>query len=401
MRYLIDAYGDEFWRSSLYNGWLNAIRALNPPADRSIFPAFMQTAAWWQQKMNTQLASWAQLRHDNLLYAKQSYTGGVTCSYPYTYIEPFPGFYTAIKHYAEDAFRYFNSLDDETGWAKNRISDYFSTLAVTMDKLAAIAQKELDDTQLNDDEISFLKRVIYNQSMGCGPAFSGWYTELYYSGEAGLTKEDMVVADVHTAPTDASGAPVGWVKHVGTGPINMAVIQTENCDGELTAYIGPVLSYYEHTSTNFKRLTDEEWKTLYAFAPSLRPAWTNAFLADEQGVSRGAAQMLITGMGDTGQIDDLPTSPTLLQNYPNPFNPSTFISFTIPPKLANQQVQLTVFNIRGQIVARLLDRPVPAGHFSVQWDGRQTDGSAASSGTYVYELKTADLTLSGRMSLVK
>ncbi len=77
LRYLIDAYDDSFWRETIYNGWLDGIRELNPPDDRTGLPAFMQTAAWWQQKMNTQLAGWAQLRHDNLLYAKQSYTGGI------------------------------------------------------------------------------------------------------------------------------------------------------------------------------------------------------------------------------------------------------------------------------------------------------------------------------------
>ena len=38
--------------------------------------------------------------------------------------------------------------------------------------------------------------------------------------------EDRVVADVHTQPTDAAGAPVGYVLHVGTGPLNMAIVMT-------------------------------------------------------------------------------------------------------------------------------------------------------------------------------
>jgi len=82
LRYLIDHYDSEFWESSIYNYWLNSIRKLNPPEDRTDLPAFMKTAAFWQQKMNTQLSSWTELRHDNLLYAKQSYTGGTVCSYP-------------------------------------------------------------------------------------------------------------------------------------------------------------------------------------------------------------------------------------------------------------------------------------------------------------------------------
>ena len=48
----------------------------------------MQTAAFWQKMMNTQFSSWTELRHDNLLYAKQSYSGGTICSYPYGYVEP-------------------------------------------------------------------------------------------------------------------------------------------------------------------------------------------------------------------------------------------------------------------------------------------------------------------------
>ncbi len=97
LRYLISSYDRGFWFSTIYNMWLMAIRQLNPPADRTSLPEFMQTAAWWQQKMNTQLASWTELRHDNLLYAKQSYTGGVTCYYPYSFVEPIPEFYNTLR----------------------------------------------------------------------------------------------------------------------------------------------------------------------------------------------------------------------------------------------------------------------------------------------------------------
>jgi len=71
----------------------------------------MKTAAFWQQKMNTQLASWTELRHDNLLYAKQSYTGGTVCSYPYSFVEPFPEFYSALNEYSTEAYNYFTTLN--------------------------------------------------------------------------------------------------------------------------------------------------------------------------------------------------------------------------------------------------------------------------------------------------
>jgi len=111
LRYLVDAYDEEFWSQTLYNAWLNSIRALNPPSEDTNLPFFMKTTGWHQQKLNTQLASWSQLRHDNLLYAKQSYTGGGACYYPYGYVEPYPEFYHQIGSFAERAGTYFAALD--------------------------------------------------------------------------------------------------------------------------------------------------------------------------------------------------------------------------------------------------------------------------------------------------
>ncbi len=82
LRYLFDSFPPEYWESTMYKRWLGFIKSLNPPEDRSNLPGFMTTAAYWQEKLNTQLSSWAELRHDNLLYAKQSYTGITICSYP-------------------------------------------------------------------------------------------------------------------------------------------------------------------------------------------------------------------------------------------------------------------------------------------------------------------------------
>ena len=53
LRYLVDAYDDSYWNESLYNTWLQAIRMLNPPSDKTGFPFFMQTVAWQQEKLNT------------------------------------------------------------------------------------------------------------------------------------------------------------------------------------------------------------------------------------------------------------------------------------------------------------------------------------------------------------
>ncbi len=121
LRYLIDSYDDEFWEANLYSNWLNIIRKLNPTQDRTTLPPFMQTAAFWQEKMNTQLSSWTELRHDNLLYAKQSYTGGTICSFPYSYVEPFPEFYQTLKDFSITAANKIESINFSDPWTKENI----------------------------------------------------------------------------------------------------------------------------------------------------------------------------------------------------------------------------------------------------------------------------------------
>src|SRR5581483_12350869 len=56
----------------------------------------MRTREWALKASVTQLASWTQLRHDTILYAKPSYTSGESCEYPAGYVEPVPHFW---KHF--------------------------------------------------------------------------------------------------------------------------------------------------------------------------------------------------------------------------------------------------------------------------------------------------------------
>ncbi|NTV79563.1 MAG: DUF3160 domain-containing protein, partial [Clostridiales bacterium] len=161
LRYLIDHYDPEFWGSSMYNYWLNSVRKLNPPEDRNGLPEFMKTAAFWQQKMNTQLASWTELRHDNLLYAKQSYTGGSVCSYPYSFVEPFPEFYSTLNEYSNEAYNYFTSLNFPDPAIKNKIIYYFGRCKGITDTLQTICEKELAGIPFNGAELAFLGGMIY------------------------------------------------------------------------------------------------------------------------------------------------------------------------------------------------------------------------------------------------
>lgn len=405
LRYLIDHYDQNFWESSIYNYWLNSIRKLNPPEDRSTFPEFMKTAAFWQQKMNTQLASWTELRHDNLLYAKQSYTGGTICSYPYSFVEPFPEFYSTLNDYSNEALNYFTSLNFPDPAIKNKIIYYFGRCKGITDTLKIICEKELAGIPFNSGEQAFLAGMIY-QTGQSGVSLDGWYPNLFYDdvfrgewGYEGLMESDHIVADIHTTPTNCSGGSIGAISHVGTGNINLGVFITENHLGELTAFVGPVMSYYEYRTTNFLRLTDDEWENTY-LQSALRPEWVNIYLADSLGQSRGSGTTLITSVEqDINPI--IPQSQILLNNYPNPFNPYTIISFSIPYDLTNSFVELKIYDINGSLVKTLVNENLPAGNYLTKWEGDNISGTKVSSGIYIYSIRVGDRAVNNKMSLIK
>ena len=393
LRYLIDSYGQDFWLLSMYNAWSDAIRALNPPTNRDTLPAFMRTAAWWQEKMNTQLAAWAQLRHDNLLYAKQSYTGGVGCSYPESYVEPVPQFYDAVMAYADIAEKEF----ENPPLADVSTADYFRNVRAIADTLGGISRKELAGMPLGDAEKTFLQNMMYTVHSGeCGALpYDGWYPKLFFawSRQGPAVEKNLVVADVHTAPTDEYGDPVGWVLHVGTGPVNMAVVVAPGEDGNATAFIGPVMSYYEDLQTGFNRLTDEEWQTAYDSPPAMRPSWANIYLADSAGASLGSGPSLLTGINDGSQNDLIPSRYLLSQNYPNPFNPTTMINYQLP---INSRVSMKVYDILGREVATIVDGYQTAGYHNVKFDG-----SRMASGIYFVRLNAGTFSATRKILLLK
>ncbi len=84
---------------------------------------------------------------------------------------------------------------------------------------------------------------------------------------------------------------------------------------------------------------------------------------------------------------DLPKSFELQQNYPNPFNPTTSIGFSLAE---TGNVRLEIYNMLGQRVRTLMNRPMIAGHHEVTWDAKDDLGRTVAAGVYFYRLKTQD-----------
>jgi hypothetical protein len=89
----------------------------------------------------------------------------------------------------------------------------------------------------------------------------------------------------------------------------------------------------------------------------------------------------------------------LYQNSPNPFNGGTHISFVIPGR-SYQHVSMVIYNIQGQRVATLLDRPMEAGQHTIRWDGG-AHGRPLASGVYFCRLGVGQRTKTIKMMMVR
>ncbi len=89
---------------------------------------------------------------------------------------------------------------------------------------------------------------------------------------------------------------------------------------------------------------------------------------------------------------------TVLTNYPNPFNPETSIEFSLPH---SSNVNLTVYNIKGQKITTLVDEHRDKGEYRTVWKGTDANGEPVSSGVYFFKLRTTDETVVHKCILLK
>lgn len=293
MRVLVDAHDAEFWNENLYNLWTKALRALSPTPDGDKvhdkgMPMVTGTAAWDSRILNTQLASWSQLRHNTVLYAKQSVTGTPSCAFPDAYVDPYPEFYRALGEFAAHGQKLTEVLAGLRSVAFNtRVRAYFDNLASAMTVLGGMAQAQREGKAFTADQLVFINQAVVNAGAlyVCAgpPTFNGWFAKLDYEVENGRVPSVMKpsIVDVHTQPADAGGNDVGRILHVGTGLPRVMVVSVDTCEGA-RAYAGLAASYHEVITDGWQRMTDEDWAPIAQGKNGVLPAdvpWASSFTA--------------------------------------------------------------------------------------------------------------------------
>lgn len=254
----VDHHPEGYWTGTSYTRWVAAIRALSRPPP----PNAPTGDAWDRRRMGAQLASWAELRHDTLLYAEQSYTAQVSCEFPAAWVEPEPAFWDALRDYGlgTDALLAGLPLTPESA---ERLRAPQRTLAATAAVLGEMARAQVAGVPFTPAQLAFVNEAVVSRrgGGGCGGPqvvdVEGWYPRLFVSPLHAL-ESDPIVADVHTQPTDAGGVMVGRVLHAATGPAELIVVRAHTCDGD-RVFVGPSSMFHSVITDGFERLTDSAW----------------------------------------------------------------------------------------------------------------------------------------------
>ena len=275
-------YSPELWSKNLYNGWIWSIQeALTEFDANSGMPYFMTTPAWKYKALNTALGSYTELKHDTVLYGKQSVAeGGGDIDYAkYHYVEPNVPLYSKLLYLTDNTIRV---LEDQ-GMMNEKLAEGASRYRELLKLLINCSIKELNNEKLSEEEYDQL--LSYGGKLeGISQFFlEGITGDDYTSGEI----TDMLVTDVSTNR--------GTYVSLGTGYFDVIYVVIP-VDGKLFLARGSVYSHYEFISD--KRLTDEEWWELqgikvvretYADFPEYtepsedlpeQPFWTKNFKLD-------------------------------------------------------------------------------------------------------------------------
>lgn len=127
------------------------------------------------------------------------------------------------------------------------------------------------------------------------------------------------------------------------------------------------------------------------------------FTSDNSGTDHGwyIDDIRISGIKNPTSVKTLTPQSfdfTLHQNYPNPFNPSTSIIYDLPRA---GEVEITIFNLLGEQIRRLVNQRQAAGQYRIQWDGRNENGKSMPSGVYLYRLRAGEFVQTRRMILMQ
>lgn len=261
----VSKFGVDSWTQNLYWSWLYALQPVFAVKGQQ-YPAFMQTDAWVQKDLQTALSSWTELKHDTILYSKQSMAemgGGPPGAVPHGYVEPNPEAYARLLALAQMTRSGLQSRDLLDVTTQGNLDNLIDELAFLQD----ISQRELNGGEISSDDYW---RIQY---------YGGWLEAITVAAADSESTDSRqnyledqkspVVADIATG--------IGGVLEEGVGYPTLIYVVTPNQPYQIA--VGVVYTYYEFVVSPDKRMTDEAWRTqLETDSAPAMPEWTSSFI---------------------------------------------------------------------------------------------------------------------------
>lgn len=265
---------ETLWSASLYSNWLYTLKPLLEEKGDG-YPDFMQSEEWAKKNLESFAGSYAELKHDTVLYAKQVMAemgGGDLPQWDDRgYVEPEVQVWSRFTRLAartRDGLKSFGLLSSEDEENLNRLEQMAS-------QFLTMSEKELKNQLLSDEEYELIRNY--------GGNLEHFWLEAFKDEGENINSGDFPAAIV----TDIATDPNGPCLEVGTGnPSRIYVIVP--IDGELHICVGAVYSFYQFEQPISERLTDSEWRQMmgisamdngtYNYDSAIeQPKWTNSY----------------------------------------------------------------------------------------------------------------------------
>lgn len=264
---------------SVYELWMKSLLTMQQTDKNN--PGFMQTPEWGYKNLNTALASWAELKHDAILYGEQPMAAECGGAGPpdlivVGYVEPNLPFWRKMENILQATrliLQQNDCMTDDLKGKTDQLNDYVTFLI-------QVTEKELRGEKLTEPEYRTL------EYMGSSIEYftlSVVDPDLHlddWSLVQGPDKSIAIVADIYTR--NIRGCNKNGILHIATGNANNIYVVVE-IEGNLYLTRGATFSYYEFVQPLGTRLTDEEWQKMLEEkkAPAV-PEWMKSILIEKE-----------------------------------------------------------------------------------------------------------------------
>lgn len=265
---MIAGRGTSDWANTVYDAWLYSLQPVWQPLGQA-YPDFMRSAAWEAKDLQTGLGSYTELKHDTILYAKQSMAvegdfQPLDYPEPRHWVEPNPVAFmrmALVLRLLEKGLTERGLLpsDSDNAGLIDALDGFIGRLAgLAADELAGDPISAADNDWLGG--IGSVMEALWIRSAD----------ETEQTGEQGnFPNEDLnsaLVADIMRTTFN--------ILEIGTGHVDSLYVLVPDDGGRFQIAKGAVFSYYEFwRDAEVGRLTDQEWQALLDSDPPDRPAW--------------------------------------------------------------------------------------------------------------------------------